>query len=193
MVVWTIPNAVSTLRLLLVPLFIWLLVDDRFAAAGWLLLIIGSTDWIDGLLARRLGQVSEVGKILDPLADRLAVVAAVIGGWITGVLNPVFAGLLVLREVLIGIGALVMASRGMTALPVRYVGKLATFLLYGAIVSFYLAAGYDSGVLEALGWVTGLPGLVLYYYALVLYVGDARRALAGGGRVSSSDPEGGAR
>ena len=83
----TIPNLISVIRLGLIPVFLWLLLarDNPFAA-GWLLGGIAATDWVDGYLARRLDQVSEVGKFLDPLADRIAIIAAVIGGLISGYL-----------------------------------------------------------------------------------------------------------
>jgi len=83
----TIPNVISAVRVAMVPLFLWLLFGaDAPLPAGLLLGGIGATDWVDGFLARRLGQVSELGKLLDPLADRLAITAAVIGGWVAGVL-----------------------------------------------------------------------------------------------------------
>ena len=75
----TIPNAISVVRLLLIPLFVWLVTIEEIGWAGVLLGVIGGTDWIDGYLARKLDQVSEVGKFLDPLADRIAVAVAVIG------------------------------------------------------------------------------------------------------------------
>jgi cardiolipin synthase len=95
----TIPNLISAVRVGLVPLFLWLLFGaDAPTAAGLMLGVIGGTDWIDGYLARRLQQVSELGKILDPIADRLAITAAVIGGWVAGVLPWPVALALVLRE-----------------------------------------------------------------------------------------------
>ena len=101
----TIPNAVSFVRLLLIPVFVWLVLIEQTAWAGVLLGFIGATDWIDGYLARRLDQVSEVGKMLDPIADRLAVAVAVVLGLIVGVLPPWFAWAIIVREVVIGIGA----------------------------------------------------------------------------------------
>jgi cardiolipin synthase len=171
---------VSIIRLLMIPVFLWLLIGrDNPAAAGWLLLTIGWTDWIDGYLARRLSQVSEVGKFLDPLADRIAVATAVIAGWTTGVLPSSFAALLIIRESVIAVGALVLALRTKGKLEVRYLGKLATFLLYGAIPAFYVAAGdVLPGFFEPLAWVTGVVGLILYYWVGVLYAIDIRRALA---------------
>ncbi len=161
----TIPNLVSVVRLLAVPAFLWLLLaEDNPAAAGILLLAVGVTDWVDGYLARVLDQVSEVGKFLDPLADRLAVAAALIGGWIAGVVPALLAGALLLREGLVALGALTLGVAARAKLPVRYLGKLATFLLYGAIPSFYLAAaGVAPGFFEAAGWVAGVIGTVLYY------------------------------
>ena len=175
--VLTLPNLVSVLRLFLIPVFLWLLFGrDDPAAAGWLLGFIGATDWIDGYLARRLNQVSELGKILDPVADRLAVAAAVIGGLIAGVLPAWFAWALILREVIVGVGAVYAWRRGVK-LDVRFMGKTATFMLYGAITAFYLGAGYDAEWLRVLAYLVGVPGLVLYYLVGYQYVGDVRDAL----------------
>lgn len=178
----TVPNLVSLIRLSMIPLFLWLLIGkDNPAAAGWLLLAIGGTDWVDGYLARRLDQVSEIGKFLDPLADRIAVATAVIAGWATDVLPVWFAALLVLRESLIGVGALILAARTRGKLEVRYIGKLATFLLYGAIPAFYVSAGdFFPAVFEPVAWTTGLVGLALYYWVGGMYALDIKRALSGG-------------
>jgi len=168
---------VSFVRLLAVPWFLWLLLGaDRTVAAGLLLLAIGATDWIDGWLARRLDQVSKLGKMLDPVADRLAIIAAMIGGLIAGVLPAWFVVPLLVREALMTLltGWLMLTGRG--TIDVRYLGKLATFLLYGAIPSFYLAAvDVGRGVFEPLGIGAGAIGLVLYYVVAGAYVGDAWR------------------
>ncbi|MEX2322572.1 MAG: CDP-alcohol phosphatidyltransferase family protein [Acidimicrobiia bacterium] len=182
----TIPNIVSGIRILLVPLFLWLLLArDDPAAAGWLLLGIGATDWVDGYLARRLDQVSSIGKILDPTADRLAVGAAVIGGWIAGVLPWPVALAIAVREVLVTTVAAVLAIRLKTALEVRWVGKAGTFGLYGAIASFFVHAGSGHDVFLWLAWGSAIPALVFYYVSAVMYVGDARRLIATGPSVSS--------
>jgi cardiolipin synthase len=176
--VLTIPNLISVIRLFLIPVFLWLLfARDNPFAAGWLLFIIGSTDWVDGYLARRLDQVSEVGKFLDPLADRLAVTTAVVGGLISGDIPPWFAWALIVREALIGAGALIVALKGHTKLDVRQMGKVATLLLYMAVGWFFIGATWDWGLLIA--WVTGVPGLVLYYIVGVQYAGDALRVIQG--------------
>ena len=126
----TIPNAVSVLRLLLIPVFVWLVLIEQTAWAGALLGVIGATDWIDGYLARRLDQVSEVGKMLDPIADRLAVVVAVILGLVVGVLPAWFGWGIIIREVVIGVGAIYGWTKGVRRLDVRWLGKTATFFLY---------------------------------------------------------------
>ncbi len=178
--VLTIPNLVTFLRLLGVPLFWWvLLVDDNLALAAWLMFAIGWTDWIDGYLARRLNQVSALGKALDPIADRLLIASAIIGGLYVGALPPVFGWLLIVREVFVGGMAAYLAARGGGQIEVRYLGKLATFLLYGAIPAFYLAeAGFMEWFMRPGAWIGGTIGLALYWYTAFLYVGDVRRRLA---------------
>lgn len=178
--VLTIPNLVSFVRLLAVGLFWWvLLVQDDIALAAWLVFTIGWTDWIDGYLARRLNQVSELGKVLDPVADRLMIASAVIGGLIVGVVPVVVGVLLIVREVVVGLLALYLAARGGGTIEVRYYGKLATFLLYGAIPGFYLAAaGFLEWLLLPAAWVAAVIGLALYWYVALLYLGDTRRRLA---------------
>ncbi len=176
----TVPNLVTFLRLLGVPVFWWaLLVDDNLALAAWLMFAIGWTDWIDGYLARRLNQVSRLGKALDPIADRLLIASAIIGGLYVGALPPVFGWLLIIREVLVAGMAAYLAARGGGQIEVRYLGKLATFLLYGAIPAFYLA---EAGVMEWFmrpgAWIGGTIGLALYWYVAFLYAGDVRRRLA---------------
>ena len=178
--VWTVPNLISLIRLLLIPLFLWLLfARDDPAAAGWLLGFIGATDWVDGFLARRLGQVSKVGEFLDPLADRLAVAAAVIGGLIAGVLPALIGIPLIVREAAVAIGALVIGLKAGAKLTVRNLGKLATLLLYFAVAGFFVGEGTPFEPLVVTGWVLGVPGLVLYYVVGVQYLGDARRLVSG--------------
>lgn len=177
--VWTIPNLISFVRLLLVPVFLWLLFpQDNPAAAGWLLGALGATDWVDGYLARRLDQVSVVGEFLDPLADRLAVAAAVIGGLVAGVLPAVIAVPLIVREAAVAVGALIIGARAGAKLQVRALGKLATMMLYFAIAGFFVGEGTPFDPLVWAGWIFGVPGVILYYVVAAQYLGDARRLLA---------------
>ncbi len=172
----TIPNLISLIRLGLIPVFLWLLVGrDDPLWAGILLAVIGATDWVDGYLARKLDQVSEVGKFLDPLADRIAVVVAVIAGLTTGHIPAWFAWALIIREGAIALGAGYVALRGHTTIAVRDMGKLATLLLYGAVAWFFMGAEWSPGLVIA--WVTGVPGLILYYIVAGQYAGDAISAI----------------
>ncbi len=176
----TIPNVVTFIRLIGVGVFWWvILVEENIVMGAWLIFLIGWTDWIDGYLARRLNQVSDLGKALDPIADRLMIVSAVVGGLIVGVV-PGWIGIpLLLREVIMAVVALVLISRGGGTLPVRKLGKWATFIIYGAIPAFYLAgADVWHDLFLLLGWVFGLIGLVLYWYVLFQYIGDARDRLS---------------
>lgn len=175
---WNVPNVISLVRLALIPVFVWLVAIDQYGWAGVLLAVIGATDWIDGYLARKLGQVTEVGKFLDPLADRLAVIVAVIAGLISGVLPAVFAIALIVREALIGIGAIYGWSRGVTKLDVRWLGKAATLLLYVSIALFYVGVGFEVELLVVAAWLTGVPGLVMYYWVGVEYLSDMKKAIA---------------
>lgn len=177
----TIPNLISFVRLVGVGVFWWVLLGlEDYALAAVLIFVIGWTDWIDGYLARRLDQVSELGKALDPVADRLMIASAVVGGMIAGILPLWFGWLLIIREAVMGIVTLTLVSRGLGTLEVRYLGKLSTFILYGAIPSFYFAeAAILEGLMRPLAWTTGLIGLTLYWVVAVQYMGDARRLLAG--------------
>jgi cardiolipin synthase len=171
----TVPNLVTFIRLIGVGVFWWvLLAQEDVAAAAWLIAIVASTDWIDGYLARRLGQVSKLGKALDPVADRLMIASAVIGGLIEGIVPAAIGIPLLAREAIMTAIAAWLVARGLGTLEVRYRGKLATFILYGSIPAFYLAAA-GVELMGPLAWVIGVAGLVLYWWVLFEYVGDARR------------------
>ena len=140
--------------------------------------MIGWTDWLDGVLARKLNQVSEIGKFLDPLADRLAIAAALIGGMMADVLPLSLGRALIAREAAEAGGARGRGVRRTDKRDVRYLGKVATFILYGAIPSFYLAAGGVAGDLFLyLGWFFGVVGLILYYWVAFQYAIDSRDKL----------------
>ena len=174
----TIPNLVSAVRILLIPAFIWLVVADETAWAGLLLGVIGSTDWVDGYLARKLDQVTEVGKMLDPVADRLAVAIAVVLGLIAGVLPPWLAWAIIVRELLIGIGAVYGWANGVRRIDVRWLGKAATLLLYVGVTWLYIADGVGSDVLWWIAMGFAVPGVVLYYIVGLDYFRDMRSAIA---------------
>jgi cardiolipin synthase len=184
--VLNVPNSISFIRLALIPVFVWLVFGaQEHGWAGLLLGVIAATDWIDGFLARKLDQVTELGKFLDPLADRIAVVVAVVAGLVSGVLPEWFAIALIFRELVIGIGAIYGWRNGVTKLDVRFLGKAATLALYVSITAFYLESGFSA---NWTGWVAysfGIPGLLMYYWVAVQYLGDMRTAI--GDRASHTD------
>ena len=173
----TVPNAVSIARLLLIPLFLWLVVIDEIGWAGVVLGVIGATDWVDGYLARRLDQISEVGKFLDPRADRIAVAVAVVAGLIAGVLPGWLGWGIIIREVLIAIGVFYGWTQGVRRLDVRWLGKAATFALYVAVAGIYIGRGFDIAWFTTLMMIVGAIGLVLYYAVAIAYLGDLRAAI----------------
>ncbi len=164
-------------------MFLWLLLGrDDPRSAAILLFTIGWTDFLDGALARKLGQTSEIGKFLDPLADRLAIFAAVAGGLAAGVLPAWLGWPLLIREVVVGAGALYLLTRLKTNVQVRQMGKAATFIVYGAVPSFYLAgAGIEPDFWRLIGSLTGAVGLFLYLWVTWQYMGDIRAAMARAG------------
>lgn len=179
----TIPNVITVIRLCTLPLFVYLLfgADDRWSA-GWVLFLIGSTDWLDGYLARRLGQVSNVGKILDPVADRLLFFVGVGSIIIDGSVPLWFAVAVLVREVAVAIGTLSLAALGATRIDVTWYGKAATFALMGAFPAFLVGASDHATAdgFRILAWVVGIPGLALAYWSALLYVPLGRKALAEG-------------
>lgn len=176
---WTVPNLISLSRIAGAPGFAWLLLagEQRYAAA-WLLGALGSTDWLDGWLARRSGRVSEMGKVLDPVADRVLIVVAAVAVLIDGSF-PLWLGIVVLvREALVSVGVLVLAALKAPRIDVLWVGKAGTFALMLAVPMFLVAeAGVSwSGVAEVIAWVTASAGLVLGWWAAASYVPIALRA-----------------
>jgi cardiolipin synthase len=186
----TIPNAISIVRLCCIPLFLWLLFgrDDRLAAA-WLLAGLGATDWVDGYVARHFDQVSTLGKVLDPTADRLLLAVGVVALMVDGSV-PMWIGVLTLvREVLVSGAVLLLAAMGARRIDVQWVGKAGTFALMFAYPLFLLshAGTRVDDAARVAAWICAIPGLVLSYYAAYTYVPLARQALAEG-RARSEVP-----
>lgn len=173
--VLTIPNLVSFVRLAAIPFFWWLLLGvDNVVAATILFALIATTDWIDGFLARRLDQVSRLGKTLDPVADRLMIASAVIAGLIAEIVPTQIGVVLIAREIYMAIVTLFVFSRRAGTLEVRWLGKLATFLVYSSIGWFYIAAiPLLEPLVSVLGWILGVAGLALYWFTAFQYTGDA--------------------
>jgi cardiolipin synthase len=170
-------------RLLCLPVFVWLVFGEKEqTAAAILLAVLGATDWVDGYVARRFHQVSTVGKVLDPTADRLLVGTAVIVIIVHGAV-PLWFGLVTLaREVLVGLMVLVLAGLGAARIDVLWVGKAGTFGLMFAYPAFLLGHGTASwqDPIRVVAWIAGIGGLTLAWIAAAAYVGPARAALSAG-------------
>ena len=182
--VLTVPNIISVVRLLCVPLFLYLLFGlENRAAAGVLLAVLGATDWVDGYIARHWDQVSELGKILDPTADRVMLIVAIVAMVIDGSLPVIVAVLGLGRELLVAGASVSLAALGARRIDVTWYGKAGTFGLMFALPLFLIgndSAVSWSGTAEVLAWVCVIPGLALGLYSLVLYVPLAIEALREG-------------
>jgi cardiolipin synthase (CMP-forming) len=172
--VLTIPNALSALRLVLVPVFLYLLlVQHANAWAVAILMFSGFSDWADGKIARLVpNQSSRLGALLDPAVDRIYMVATPIAFAIYGIVPWWIVLTLIGRDVVLAATLPVLRSRGLSALPVTYVGKAATFALMSAL-PLVLLGQWDalwSRVILACGWAFLIWGLGLYLWSLVLYL-----------------------
>ena len=177
----TVPNILSFARIALIPVFCVLSANERTRLWGILLFaVVVSTDWVDGYVARRTGQVSELGRILDPVADRLAIAAGLLTFAISGIF-PFWAALLILvRDVVVLLGGVALLWGREIRVEVRGIGKLATFSLMAAItwIAWGNAGGALGDVLLVGGWLGYAVGIVEYYLAAGLYAIDVRDALA---------------
>jgi cardiolipin synthase len=176
--VLTVPNLLSFLRLLGVPVFLWLILVPE--ADGWavaLLMVSGFTDYLDGYLARRMHQISRLGQLLDPVADRLYILATLIGLGVRDIVPWWFVALLLLRDVMLLATAPTLRRLGLTTLPVHFLGKAATANLLYAFPLLLLgdSSGSWATVARVLGWAFVIWGTALYWWAGLLYVDQVRR------------------
>ena len=183
--VWTLPNAITVSRLVLLGAFLAALfpLHERFVAF-FLLGVTGITDFLDGYIARRYNQVTTIGKIIDPSVDRVVLITSVVGVVVFGAV-PVWLAVVVLgREVIVSATVLVLAALGAARIDVNWFGKAGTFGLMCNLPLFVLAHGPGgwTHAVEVTAWVIVVPALAFSFYGAVLYVPAARRALAAGRR-----------
>lgn len=169
---WTVPNVLSLIRLAGVPIFLWLVLGPH--ADVWAVVVLAAasfTDWLDGQIARRWHQVSRVGQMLDPIADRLYIFATVVALMLRGVIPLWLVIALVARDLAMVCLVPVLRTRGFTSLPVHFVGKAATFCLlfsFPLLLLGHLGAGGWT-VFRIVGWALAIWGVALYWWALLLY------------------------
>ena len=180
--VLTVPNALSMLRLLGVPVFLWLILGPHADGLAIVLLVVsGITDYLDGWIARRWNQISRLGQLLDPLADRLYIFATLIGLGLRGILPWWFVGILVARDAILALTLPVLRRHGSGPLEVHYLGKAATFNLLYAFPLLLLSDGSGTPALVAkvLGWAFAVWGTGLYWWAGALYLQQVRSIVTG--------------
>ncbi len=171
--VLTVPNALSMLRLVLIVVFVYLLLGAH--AYGWataVLMLSGASDWADGKIARLMDQYSRLGELLDPAVDRLYMVVVPVTMALAGIVPWWIVAVLLVRDGLLAAMLPVLRSRGLTALPVTYLGKAATFALMSAL-PLILLGQWDalwSRVIGACGWAFLIWGIYMYLWSFVLYV-----------------------
>jgi len=182
--VLTIPNVLSFIRLLGVPVFLWLiLVPEADTAAFVLLALSGVTDWLDGKIARATGQISRLGQLLDPLADRLYIAATLLGLALRQIIPWWLVIVILARDLVLAIVLVLLKRRGVTGLPVHFLGKAATFcLMFGFPILLLGTAATGTSFTFAdlardLGWAFAIWGTALYWWAGVLYLEQAARVL----------------
>jgi cardiolipin synthase len=179
----TIPNIISAVRIAMIPLFAWALsTGSNYLLAFVLIFIIGSSDWVDGYVARRTGQVSRLGKLLDPVADRAAIVVLLIVLTMNGTVPLPLAATILLRDLIVTLVFPVLEAKGFPRLPVNRMGKLATALIFtglgSAVVSLAFARIEDLAIGVSTAFLTA--GSVLYWVAGLLYVREIRRLMRQG-------------
>ena len=183
----TIPNLLSVVRLALVPVFLWLVLAKRQDELALLVLVVsGVTDYLDGKLARRFNQTSALGAILDPVADRLFILAVVVGLWQRDIIPIWLAIVLPLRDVFLFSLVPFLRTRGFSSLPVHFLGKAATAALLYALPLLLLGDGVGTvaNLAEVFGWSFAIWGVGLYWWAGVLYAFQVRRLLSTTPRVT---------
>jgi cardiolipin synthase len=190
--IFTAPNMITMVRLLCIPIFVWLLFGlHHQTAAAILLAVLGATDWVDGQVARRFHQVSTLGKVLDPAADRILVGTAVISVIVHGAVPLWFGLATIAREVLVSLMVVALAALGASRIDVLWVGKAGTFGLMFAYPAFLLghgSAGWQ-GPVRDIAWFSGVVGLALAYFAASQYVAPARTALREGRAARQAQAE----
>jgi cardiolipin synthase len=184
--VLTIPNGISAARLAGVPVFLWLVLGPRTAAADYwavaLLILAGLSDWLDGKIARALNQGSRLGQVLDPAADRLYIAATLIALAVRAVIPWWLVVLLALRELTVGAAlALLKRRTGLGTLQVSFVGKAATLCLLYAFPLLFLGdhPGWGGTLARVTGWAFATWGTVLYWWAAMLYLSQVRSLASG--------------
>jgi cardiolipin synthase len=187
--VLTVPNLLSLARLALVPVFLWLLLRGDDVLALVVLAVATFTDLLDGFIARRFDQITRLGQLLDPAADRLFMLACLLGLAARDILPWWLAALIVSRDVFLIVVGIVLVNHGYGPLPVHRLGKIATFCLFYSLPMIVLGQALPAVApfTDPIGWAFALWGAFLYWWAGILYAIQTGRLLRGGGANARPD------
>ncbi len=178
----TVPNVLSAFRLLLVPVFLGLILVEQDVAALLVLVLSGATDYLDGVIARRFHQITRLGQLLDPAADRLFIFATLIGLAAREIVPWWLVAVVVGRDVFLAVLGIVLASHGFGPLPVHQLGKVATFCLFYALPLLLLSQAVPAVAIVTVpvGWALALWGAFLYWWGGLIYARETARVIASG-------------
>lgn len=179
--IWTIPNAISFIRLLAVPVFLWLLVMGNDGPALVILIVATTSDFIDGVIARQFDQVTRLGMYLDPMSDRLFIAASVIGLAVRGLIPFVLVAVVLARDIILLTVVLYRRLRIGDFPRVTLVGKAGTFVLFVAFLVIVVGTVWPHSQLPLvdIGWIVGAVGAGIYWVAGIGYLGTLRRTTPG--------------
>lgn len=178
--IWTVPNILSFLRLVLVPVFLVLIITGQDLWALIVLVFSSLTDYLDGVIARRFQQITRLGQLLDPAADRLFIFATFIGLAFRDVVPWWLVAVIVGRDAVLLVLGIVLANFGYGPLPVHHLGKVATFCLFYALPILMIGQAFPdiAWFTAPIGWAFALWGAFLYWWAGVIYIVETRRVIA---------------
>jgi cardiolipin synthase len=183
---FTLPNLLSMLRLALVPVFLLLLINEKFALAIGALALASLTDFLDGYFARKWNQITRLGQLLDPAADRLYIFSTLVGLAYVGQIPWWIVVVIFARDAMLAVAYVVLANFGYGPLPVHYLGKTATFALLYAFPLLFMAKIWAAAafVLLPFAWAFALWGVGLYWWAGFVYLRQVREVVKNSPRDS---------
>ena len=177
---FNVPNSISFLRLLLIPVFLWTSFTDQLVISCLIIFVASFTDWLDGFAARKLNQYTRIGQLLDPISDRLYIIALLIVVYNLELANIYILGFIVLREFVLSVLMLYLKLRGLTGLPVHYLGKMGAFCLLIGLPGLIFAEAFPEQdfIWFTIGWSFLIWGLFLYAFSGYKYFVHARLVLS---------------
>lgn len=173
--IWTVPNLISLLRIVSIPIIAWLIGSNHLAWSLILMAVSGISDGVDGYVARHFNQVSVLGEMLDPIADRLLIICSCIALGVVRILPWWILIVVCCRDFVMGVEALILANKGYGPLPVHFAGKAGTFVLLVAIPALIISHLLSSLSLTSFSFYCfGMAGcywgIGLYWIAGIVYI-----------------------